>query len=185
MVWYFIGVHIINRTLHGRLEILNLSSHADKILCHSFAGLTCEIFFNTQREISFPRGHVISSISAYNVYIFTFPYVNYTGMICSTGYAFFQLLVTNRASNVTPTEISKKILKQTQVFNFFFFFRPRMVSICPHKIIYLKQHLASNSIEFKIMRSGHCKQQTKAPKPEQTSEIHFHLHFQEITSQHF
>ena len=26
MVWYFIGVYIINRTLHGRLEIRNFSS---------------------------------------------------------------------------------------------------------------------------------------------------------------
>ena len=26
MVWYFIGVYIINRTLHGRLEIENFSS---------------------------------------------------------------------------------------------------------------------------------------------------------------
>ena len=67
-----------------------------------------------------------------------------------------------------------------------FFGGPKMVSIYPQKIIYVKQHLASNSIELKnIMKTGHCKQQTKAPKQEQTSEIHFHLHFQEITSQHF
>ena len=26
MVWYFIGVNVINRTLHGRFEVLNLSS---------------------------------------------------------------------------------------------------------------------------------------------------------------
>ena len=26
MVWYFVGVYIINRTLHGRLEIRNFSS---------------------------------------------------------------------------------------------------------------------------------------------------------------
>ena len=25
MVWYFIGVYVINRTLHGRLEIRNFS----------------------------------------------------------------------------------------------------------------------------------------------------------------
>ena len=45
MVWYFIGVYIINRTLHGRLL---------KIF-HSFAALTREIFFNTRREISYLR----------------------------------------------------------------------------------------------------------------------------------
>ena len=31
MVWYFIGVYIINRTLHGRLEIRNFSSRVEKI----------------------------------------------------------------------------------------------------------------------------------------------------------
>ena len=31
MVWYFIGVCIINRTLHGRLEIQNFSSRVEKI----------------------------------------------------------------------------------------------------------------------------------------------------------
>ena len=36
MVWYFIGVYIINRTLHGRL-----------------AALTLQIFINTRREISY------------------------------------------------------------------------------------------------------------------------------------
>ena len=43
MVWYFIGVYIINRTLHGRLEKQNFSSHVEK----QFAVLTREIFFNT------------------------------------------------------------------------------------------------------------------------------------------
>ena len=50
MVLYFIGVYIINRTLNGRLEIRNFSSHVEKIF-HLFAALTREIFFNTQREI--------------------------------------------------------------------------------------------------------------------------------------
>ena len=54
MVWYFIGVYIMNRTLHGRLEIGKFSSRVEKIL-HSFAALTLEIFFNTQREISYLR----------------------------------------------------------------------------------------------------------------------------------
>ena len=37
------GVYIINRTLHGRLEIRNFSSRVEKIF-HSFAALTREIF---------------------------------------------------------------------------------------------------------------------------------------------
>ena len=52
MVWYFIGVYIINRTLHGRLEIRNFSSPVEKIF-HLFAAHTREIFFNTRREISY------------------------------------------------------------------------------------------------------------------------------------
>ena len=32
MVWYFIGVYIINKTLHGRLEIRNFSSSGDNSL---------------------------------------------------------------------------------------------------------------------------------------------------------
>ena len=43
MVWYFIGVYIINRTLYGRLEIHNFSSRVEKI------------FVNTRREISYLR----------------------------------------------------------------------------------------------------------------------------------
>ena len=54
MVLYFIGVYIINRTLHGRLEIWNFSSRIEKIF-HSFAALTREIFFNTRRESSYLR----------------------------------------------------------------------------------------------------------------------------------
>ena len=52
MVWYFIGVCMINRTLHCRLEIRNFSSPVEKVF-HSFAALTCEIFLNTGREISY------------------------------------------------------------------------------------------------------------------------------------
>ena len=43
MVWYFIGVYVINKTLHGRLEIQNFSSRVEKIL------------LNAQREISYLR----------------------------------------------------------------------------------------------------------------------------------
>ena len=54
MVLYFIGVYIINRTLHGRLEIQNFFSCVEKIF-HSFTALTREIFFNTRRESSYLR----------------------------------------------------------------------------------------------------------------------------------
>ena len=54
MVWYFIGVYIINGTLHDRLEIQNFSSRVEKIF-YSFAALTREIIFNTRREISYLR----------------------------------------------------------------------------------------------------------------------------------
>ena len=36
MVLYFIGVYIINRTLHGRLEIRNFSSRVEKTLEDKF-----------------------------------------------------------------------------------------------------------------------------------------------------
>ena len=52
MLWYFIGVYIINRTLHGHLEIANFSSCVKKNIFHSFAALTREMFFDTRREIS-------------------------------------------------------------------------------------------------------------------------------------
>ena len=54
--WFgiFIGVYIINRTLHGCWEIQNFSSRVEKIF-HSFGALTREIFFNAQREISYLR----------------------------------------------------------------------------------------------------------------------------------
>ena len=73
MVWYFIGVYIINRTLHGCLEIQNFSSRVDKIF-HLFAALTCEIFFqHSKRNFVSPRGHVISSIfSTAELYLCSF-----------------------------------------------------------------------------------------------------------------
>ena len=47
MVWQFIGVYIINRTLHGRLEKRNFSSRVEKI-------------FHSKRNFVSPRGHIIS-----------------------------------------------------------------------------------------------------------------------------
>ena len=60
MAWYFIGVYIINRTLHGHLEIRNFSCVEN--IFHLFATLTREIFFNPRREIPYLRAAIISSI---------------------------------------------------------------------------------------------------------------------------
>ena len=60
----FISIYKINRTLHGRLGIRILSSHAESI-SHSFTLLTRERYFQHEK-IKFvpPSGHVISSISS-------------------------------------------------------------------------------------------------------------------------
>ena len=39
MVWHFIGVYIINRTLHDRLEIRNFSSRVEKYFTRSLRSL--------------------------------------------------------------------------------------------------------------------------------------------------
>ena len=39
MSWYFIGVYIINRTLHGRLEIRIFSSRVEKYFTRSLRSL--------------------------------------------------------------------------------------------------------------------------------------------------
>ena len=57
MVGYFIGVYIINKTLHGCLEIRNFSSHVENI------SLVCVIFQHLKRNFVSRRSHVISSIS--------------------------------------------------------------------------------------------------------------------------
>ena len=48
MVWYFIGVYIIHRTLHGRLEIQNFSSRVEKIFTRSLRSLVK--YFSTLEE---------------------------------------------------------------------------------------------------------------------------------------
>ena len=45
---------VINKTLHGRLEIRNFSSRVEKIF-QEWGQRTREIFFNTRREISYLR----------------------------------------------------------------------------------------------------------------------------------
>ena len=63
MVWHFIGVYIINRILHGRLEIRNFSSHVEKNISCIRSTHTWNVFQHSKRNFISPRGHVISSMS--------------------------------------------------------------------------------------------------------------------------
>ena len=56
MVWYFVGVYITNRTLHGRLEIRNFSSRVENIFNE------CMLQHSKRNFVSL-RDHVIPSIS--------------------------------------------------------------------------------------------------------------------------
>ena len=53
--WHFIGVYIINRTLHGLLEIQIFSSRVEKYFTRSLPSLV-KYIFNTRREISYLLG---------------------------------------------------------------------------------------------------------------------------------
>ena len=64
MVWYFIGVYIINRTLHGRLEIRNFSSRVEKNISLFRCPHSWNIFQHSKRNFVSLHGHVISSISS-------------------------------------------------------------------------------------------------------------------------
>ena len=48
MVWHFIGVYIINRTLHDRLEIRNFSFRVEKYFTRSLRSLVK--YFSTLEE---------------------------------------------------------------------------------------------------------------------------------------
>ena len=48
MVWHFIGVYIINRILHDRLEIRNFSSSVEKYFTRSLRSLVK--YFSTLEE---------------------------------------------------------------------------------------------------------------------------------------
>ena len=54
MVWYFIGVYKMNRTLHGRLEIRNFFSCIEEFVTCSLRSLV-KYFLNTRGEISYLR----------------------------------------------------------------------------------------------------------------------------------
>ena len=51
MVWYFISVYAINRTLCGSLEIRNFSSRTEKKYFTRSLRLLEKYFFNFRREI--------------------------------------------------------------------------------------------------------------------------------------
>ena len=60
MIWYFIGVYIINRTLHGHLEIQNFSSSVEKYFTRSLRSLMK--YFSTLKEnfcISARSGNIL------------------------------------------------------------------------------------------------------------------------------
>ena len=73
MVWYFIGVYIINRTLHGRLEIRNFSSSVEKYFTSEHSE---RVKYFQHEKINFvsPCGHVISSIYSINRLFLTAPF---------------------------------------------------------------------------------------------------------------
>ena len=55
LLWLHNKLHLSDqKTISGRLEIRNFSSRVKKIF-HLFPALTRDIFFNTRREISYPR----------------------------------------------------------------------------------------------------------------------------------
>ena len=60
MVWYFIGVYIINRTLDGRLEIRNFSSLVEKYFTR-LPSLRMKYYSPLEEKFRISaRGHVIS-----------------------------------------------------------------------------------------------------------------------------
>ena len=58
MVWYFIGVYIINRTSHGRLEIRNFCSRVEKNISLVSAANEWNIFQHSKKSFASPRGHI-------------------------------------------------------------------------------------------------------------------------------
>ena len=63
MVWYFIGVYIINKTLHGRLEIQNFSSRVEKNISLLHCAHLWNIFQHSKINFVSLFGRVKSSIS--------------------------------------------------------------------------------------------------------------------------
>ena len=57
MVWYFIDIYIINRTLHGCFELQNFSLSIEKYFTHSQHSLM-KYFQHSKRNFVPPRRHV-------------------------------------------------------------------------------------------------------------------------------
>ena len=77
MVWHFIGVYIINRILHGRLEIRNFSSRVEKNISLFRYAHSWNIFQHSKRNFVSPRSHVISSICIPLIYIYSLLFLRY------------------------------------------------------------------------------------------------------------
>ena len=71
MVWYFIGVYIINRTLHGRLEIRNFSSTLEEKFRISARPCNIRFLFRYFQTFSFiyrktdPSGRKVSNNNSF------------------------------------------------------------------------------------------------------------------------
>ena len=61
MVWYFIGVYIMNRKLHGRLKIQNFSSHDEKYFTRSLH-LLVKYYSPFEEKFRISTSHVIFSL---------------------------------------------------------------------------------------------------------------------------
>ena len=61
MVWYFIGLYIINRTLHDRLEIQHFCSLIEKYFTCSLRSLV-KYFQHSKRSFLYPCWQVISML---------------------------------------------------------------------------------------------------------------------------
>ena len=72
MVWHFIGVYIINRILHGRLEIQNFSSSVEKYFTSERSERVKYFFQHSKRKFVSPRGYVITTIFGWCILIKTF-----------------------------------------------------------------------------------------------------------------
>jgi len=92
MVEHFIGVYIINRTLHGLLEIRNFSWRVEKYFMSE--RLEQVIFQHSKENFASPRGHVISSISHFIKPIFYLMFLRLNALYkkCNTGLPFFSFV---------------------------------------------------------------------------------------------
>ena len=77
MAWYFIGVYIINRTLHGRLEIRNFSSRVALEEKFRISAQPCNIFYllgkkSSKIETAVTEAYTVTLSLSCNVSVFFF-----------------------------------------------------------------------------------------------------------------